>query len=244
MAVKTIQSVENALTVIEALAAAQPIGVSALARLVELDKNAVQRVLLTLGQAGWIRQAEGGEWLITSRALQVGTHYTSGLRDAARLHIEELQRITGETVLLFARDGLQMVVLDAIDSTQALRMTVPIGTVVPLTRSAAFDAFLADSDRAQLAPSSVSPTKRAMAHVRSAGFFVLDDLYPNAMAAGAPIFDEHDIPVGSLTVVGPRVRVDANMAHHFGELTAAAAAAIGTSLSGTRIPQPSRGTGS
>ena len=49
MAVKTIQSVENALLVMETLASVQPIGVSALARLVDLDKNAVQRILISLG---------------------------------------------------------------------------------------------------------------------------------------------------------------------------------------------------
>ncbi|CAB4858529.1 unannotated protein [freshwater metagenome] len=232
MAVKTIQSVENALTVVEALAVAQPIGVSALARLVGLDKNAVQRILLTLGQAGWIRQLDSGEWHITSRALQIGSRYTSGLRDAARTHLEQLQQQTGETVLLFARDGLQMVVLDAIDSAHALRMTVPIGTAVPITRAAAFDAFLTDTDRAELPPPPEPPTKRALAHVRSTGFFVLDDLYPNAVAAGAPVFDQHGTPVGSVTVVGPRARVDATAARHFGELAAATAQRIGAALAG------------
>jgi IclR family acetate operon transcriptional repressor len=205
MAVKTIQSVENALVVIEALAGAQPIGVSALARLVDLDKNAVQRILITLGQAGWIRQADGGEWSITSRALQIGTHYTSGLRDAARPHLEELQRRTGETVLLFARDGLNMVVVDAIDSSHALRMTVPVGTVVPIS-----------------------------ADLQANSFFVLDDLYPNAIAAGAPVLGEQRGLLASITVVGPRVRVSKATAHHFGELAAATSAAIAISL-GERV---------
>jgi IclR family acetate operon transcriptional repressor len=236
MAVKTIQSVENALLVMETLASVQPIGVSALARLVDLDKNAVQRILITLGHAGWIRQGDSGEWQITSRAFQIGTRYTAGLRDAARPHLEVLQHDTGETVLLMAREGLSMVVVDAIDSAHALRMTVPIGTVVPLSAAGAFDTFLSDADQEHLVnvqPMAGRPrtlSKRAIANVRAAGFYVLDDMYPSSMAAGAPVFSEHNAPIASVTVVGPRARVSKPMAHHFGELAAATAAAIGASL--------------
>ena len=236
MAVKTIRSVDNALTVMEGVASSQPIGVSALARLLDLDKNAVQRILLTLGQAGWIRQVDSGEWQITSRPLQIGTRYIPGLRDAARPHLEQLQRDSGETVLLFARDGLAMVVLDAIDSGHALRMTVPVGTAVPISRSGAFDSFLSDADRDLLAAGDAQAevTDRAsaqhLADVRSVGYFVLDDLYPNAIAAGAPVFNAHATPVACVTVVGPRARVDKTIAHRFGELSATTAAAISASI--------------
>src|SRR4051812_30912644 len=132
MPVKTIQSVQNALGVLEVLAALQPIGVSALARGADLDKAAVQRILLTLGDAGWIRQLDTGEWTITSKALQIGTHFTSGLRELAHPHLVQLQRDTDETVVLFAREADTMVILDSVDSSQVLRMTVPIGMVVPI----------------------------------------------------------------------------------------------------------------
>ena len=41
MAVKTLQTVENALAVLEVVAELQPIGVSALARHMNMDKNRV-----------------------------------------------------------------------------------------------------------------------------------------------------------------------------------------------------------
>ena len=236
MAVKTIRSVDNALTVMEGVATSQPIGVSALARLLDLDKNAVQRILLTLGQAGWIRQVDGGEWQITSRPLQIGTRYIPGLRDSARPHLEQLQRDSGETVLLFARDALSMVVLDAIDSGHALRMTVPVGTAVPITRSGAFDSFLSDADRELLAAADgqAHVTNRSsaqhLADVRSVGYFVLDDLYPNAIAAGSPVFNANGAPIACVTVVGPRARVDTTIANRFGALAAATASAISASI--------------
>ena len=44
MAVKTLQTVENALAVLEVVAELQPIGVSALARHMKMDKNTAQRI--------------------------------------------------------------------------------------------------------------------------------------------------------------------------------------------------------
>src|SRR3954464_4627776 len=171
MAVKTIQSVQNALTVLEALAAAQPAGVSALARTVDLDKAAVQRILLTLGDAGWIRQTDTGEWTITSKPLQIGTHFTAGLRELAHPHMVQLQRATDETVLLFAREANTMVVLDCVDSSQVLRMTVPIGMVVPIHQGAAIDSWLSDDERAGLPRLVPAPSAAALATVRANGYF-------------------------------------------------------------------------
>lgn len=226
MAVKTIQSVENALTVLEALATAQPIGVSALARLVDLDKNAVQRILLTLGQAGWARQGDDAEWSITSRSLRVGTHYTSGLREVAHPHLVRLQRETNETVVLFAREATTMVVLDSVDSSQALRMTVPIGMVVPLRQSAAFDAFLADDERSRLPATDGVPGPAALKAVRRDGFYVIDSVYPNAIAAGAPIYDPRGTPIATITIVGPKVRISRAQARNLGQRAATAAAVL------------------
>jgi len=236
MAVKTINSVDNALAVLESLAAAQPIGVSALARAVDLDKNAVQRILVTLGQTGWIRQLDSGEWVITSKALQVGTHFTSGLREVAHPHLVELQRDTRETVVLFAREGMTMVVLDSIESTQALRMTVPVGMVVPMRQTAAFDAFLAPDERSQLPPTPAGTASPASVEaVRRDGYFVIDELYENSIAAGAPISDGRGVPIATITIVGPRVRVTKAAARQFGLQAARTAATITAAVAPLRL---------
>ena len=56
MPVQSLQTVENAMVVLEKVAENQPIGVSALARLLDMDKNTAQRLLVTLGRQGWISQ--------------------------------------------------------------------------------------------------------------------------------------------------------------------------------------------
>ncbi len=232
MAVKTINSVTNALGVLEVLAGNQPVGVSALARLTELDKAAVQRILLTLGEAGWIHQLDTGEWNVTSKALQVGRHFTSDLRELAHPHLVQLQHDTDETVLLFAREDDTMVVIDSVDSSQVLRMTVPVGMVVPMRQSASIDAWLADAERRALPVADTIASAAALARVRDQGFFVIDEMYPNAVAAGAPIMDRLGRPVATITVVGPKARITKSAARTLGELAARAAALVTAASSG------------
>ena len=123
------------LTVFERTAALQPIGVSALARELGADKSAVQRDLMTLADAGWIRPAPGGQWELTPHILTLARppHSSDNLRQRARLALERLRSETGETAYLTVPDGDQFVVLDALESEHLLRMVQPVGMVVRLS---------------------------------------------------------------------------------------------------------------
>jgi len=228
MAVKPLQSVETTLRVLEAVSEHHPVGVSALARELDLDKNAVQRSLVTLGQQGWIRQLsdETGAWELTGKALSVGRRYAPGLEERSRPHLESLQDRTGETALLFSRDQSRMVLLDAVESTQALKLTVPIGTVVRLARVGGFDAFLTDAERSALPRGDHPVTEQAVAATRRAGFYVLDDVYPSSITIGAPIYDARERAIGSILVVAPRLRLARSERRRVGVLVRAAAAAV------------------
>jgi DNA-binding IclR family transcriptional regulator len=216
MAVKTIRSVENAFRVLELLAERQPVGVSALARELTMDKNAVQRVLVTLGHVGWIRQSgDDGAWVLTHRATRVAHRASRGLRDIARPHLDSLQHDTGETALLWQLEGDRLVAIDSADSAHPLRMTVPAGTEVPLSASHDLLTFVNRRDRDR-------------------SYYLVDDVYPNAVAVGAALLDEYGRTVGALTVVGPRIRLPRAELARIGGLVGPAAAAISASLAATR----------
>jgi IclR family acetate operon transcriptional repressor len=228
MPVKPLQSVNNALAVVEALSRAQPAGVTALARACDLDKMAVQRVLVTLERRGWARQPEGpgGPWELTSLPLQIAGTSSSALRDAARPHLEWLASESGETVLLFRREGARLVVIDGVDSHQALRMTVPIGTEAPLVRTGALDAFLSDEERDALSPGPVEVSDRQREATRAAGYYVVDGMYPHSAAVGAPLRDGSGRVIGTLLVVGPRERLPRSTFPALGALVRQAADAV------------------
>jgi IclR family acetate operon transcriptional repressor len=125
MAVKRLQSAARVLATFEALADNQPLGVGALARVLEDDKSAVQRALMTLAAAGWIRRAagDGTRWEVTTRVLGLAhtAQRRSGLRDRIRPTLEALRESTGETVILNVPENGQIVVLDVVESMRLVR---------------------------------------------------------------------------------------------------------------------------
>src|SRR4051794_27136704 len=104
MAVKRIQSAARVLTALEGIARHQPIGVSALARLLDDDKSAVQRAIMTLADEGWIRAAPGSpvKWELTAHIHAVAHmgHGSNNLRQRARPALRALRDEFDETVLL------------------------------------------------------------------------------------------------------------------------------------------------
>ncbi|MFI7103513.1 IclR family transcriptional regulator [Streptomyces sp. NPDC050161] len=144
-----MRSVLNALRVLEEVASRQPIGVGELARVLDMPKSSVQRALHTLNTAGWIRPARGEvtRWVVTTKALDVGRHASGDLdlRDAAVPAMEELRRCTEETIHLTVREGDKMVLIERLETSKPVRISMSLGHALPLHASANGKAVLANS---------------------------------------------------------------------------------------------------
>jgi len=223
------------LKVFERTAALQPIGVSALAREIGADKSAVQRDLMTLADAGWIRPAGtgAGQWELTPHVLTLARppHSSDSLRQRARLALERLRSDTGETAYLTIPDGDQFVVLDAQESRHMLRMVPPIGMIVRVHGSATARAilpYLAESEQARLLGAPVTPElRKEFAATRDRGYAVNDgDIEPSAVALASAILDREGTPVAALVLTGPAERLDPKRRAEIGERLRQEAAAL------------------
>jgi IclR family transcriptional regulator, acetate operon repressor len=231
VAVKTLQSVENAFRLLAALARSQPAGTSALARDLDLDKMAVQRILATLGANGWIRQVSepSSGWQLTARVVLVAQHYRSDLRERARPHLLRLHESTGETVVLFARDGLRMAAIDVIESTRPLRVSIPPGTEVNLTddTSASYLAFADPTERRRVWGRRRFPmTERQIHQAQRQGYYEIAGAYPGVIGLGAPIRGDGGALAAALVVIAPFARSTAAFRRETGALVAASAGAL------------------
>jgi IclR family acetate operon transcriptional repressor len=216
MAVKRLQSATRVLATFEALADNQPLGVGALARVLEDDKSAVQRALMTLAAAGWIRRAagDGTRWEVTTRVLGLAltAQRRSGLRDRIRPTLEALRESTGETVILNVPENGQIVVLDVVESMRLVRTAPTVGFVVPATSSAAGQAILAHLEDTEVARFVGGPPddrlRTRLAEVRKRGWGVnFGDETPGARAVGVAIMDGEHRPIASITVSAPADRL-------------------------------------
>lgn len=244
-----MQSVLNALRVLEAVAARQPAGVGELSRTLELPKSTVQRGLRTLHEAGWIRPA-GGEmtrWVLTTKALSVGRRATEelSLRDAAMPRMEELRALTEETIHLMVPEGDGVVLIERLQTAKSVRIVLPLGVKLPLYASANGKAVLANRPESVVeqviagglaahTPTTITDPERLRAELaatRRRGYAVNGGEWRSDIAAvAAAVLDEHGVPVGSLSISTPSTRMPARRRPEFGKLVREAAAALSADL--------------
>ncbi|MEW9854654.1 IclR family transcriptional regulator [Novosphingobium sp. M1R2S20] len=235
MAVKRSQSAGRMLQVFEAVAAQQPVGVSALARKLDADKSAVQRDLMTLADAGWIRTAPGqlGQWELTPRILTLAhtPHSQNELRLRVRPALEALRAETGETAYLTVPDGDQFVVIDALESPQALRLVTPVGLVIPARGSATVRALLPylcpEEQQVLLGGPPDAAALEQFAAVRKRGYALNDGaIVPEAIALASAVLGADERPIGAIVLTGPAERIAPERIPVLGSRLAAATRAL------------------
>jgi IclR family transcriptional regulator, KDG regulon repressor len=119
----------------EVVGRSEPAGLMELAAATGLDKSTASRLLALLCDRGLVardpatRRYEPGPSL-----LLLGTRVLDGsmLRATAHSHMQRLRDLSGETVTLQLRVGLQRVCIDGVESLQLVRRVIHIGEANPL----------------------------------------------------------------------------------------------------------------
>jgi len=221
MTVKRSQSAVRVLTVLEAIARHQPIGVSMLARELGADKSAAQRAIMTLADEGWIRPALGlpTRWQLTARLLAVAHLGLSrnDLRRRARSTLEDLRDKSGETVLLTVQEMQGFIVMDVVESRQMLRAVPHIGMAVPVRGSATGRAMLPymnEERRRQILGGPPDPVLLGeFSATRKRGFSVSKgEIVADSTTIAAPILEIDGQPSAAVAITAPSRRMPAT--HH------------------------------
>jgi IclR family acetate operon transcriptional repressor len=218
VSVKRLRSASRVLSILEAIAEHQPIGVGALARLLDDDKSAVQRALMTLADDGWIRQAPGEptRWELTTRihvVANMAQGYTD-LRDRARIGLDALRDETGESIILAVPDVGRLVVIDVLESRQLVRTAPYVGMVIPGATSAAGKAVLArmtpEARLAFLRGPVARELEADLETVLERGWALNDeDIVAGATSIGAAVTDSDGRPIAAIVISAPSVRLQA-----------------------------------
>lgn len=247
--VKALQNVLNTLRVLEEVAARQPVGVGELSRELGMPKSSVQRALVTLHEAGWIRPAAGEmtRWVMTTKALAVGGRAGGdlGLRDAAVPIMEDLRRRTEETIHLTIPEDDKMVLIERLETTKPLRISMALGHALPLHASANGKAVLAHSAPeiirrlfAQELPRYTESTitdpdelRAEFAKIRDQGFAVNHGEWRSDVGSvAAAVLDADGKPIASLSVNIPLTRLTTEFEAEFGAAVREAADRISARL--------------
>lgn len=254
-----VQSAGMAFAVLEQLAASpDPVGTSELARRLGETKARVHRHLSTLRALGLVQQDPASDryhlgW--KSYRLGVSLVENFGLRKLAHRHLLRLHRESGQTVALAIPAGADVAVVEAIQSTEDVAITIRSGSVIPALSSALGRAVLAFQPAAAQEAALAAPIKtrspdtplhpdrlaQVLETVRRRGYELASgERLAGIAAVAAPVFDDRNEVVGSVGVIGLAAAIREPIAPALLRQVREAAARISAELGSTRKLQTAR----
>jgi len=222
-----VGSLETAAAILQTLAAeSHEIGMVEVAKLLGLPRSTVHRFLDTLCWLGFVdRDPVTHKYKLGLKLFELGCAVTNqmGFGRLARMYLEELVAVTGETANLgVLAGGGEVIYVDKVDSPQVLRTGIHIGFKAPLHCTALGKAFLAFlpqpevdavlgqhlSKRTSKSITDPEALRRELLTIRQQGFAVDDEeLMTGIRCVAAPIFSRHGQVVAALSVSGPSTRL-------------------------------------
>lgn len=230
----SIQTVSNALRLLEAFSEEDDLGVSELSRLLGLHKNNVFRLLATLEERGYIEQISTSErYRLGVRCLELGRSFSSGrtLLSSARPILEELAGSTEESVHLGVLRGFEVVHLDAEVPRRLITSASRVGMRLPAHCTALGKVLLGcgDGDRLEKfdvkvvsiegldarTSQTIKDREKFIDELRSVtvqGYAVdLEECELGLLCVAAPVLDHTGQVVAALSVSAPAQRVDKDL---------------------------------
>ncbi len=217
---RTVEAVERAIAVLDALADARELGTNELARMTRVHPSSVSRLLATLESGGFVvRDADSGRYRLGLRLVELGQAALGGvdLRELARPHLRSLVQRTGETATLSVPGEDDAVTIDFVQSPQAVASIARIGR--PSVRHAtavgkvllAFGGGVIPRGRLRrYTDETITDPGALLSHldgVRAQGFAeAFGEREADLDAVAVPVFGHHGDLVAILGVQGPSSR--------------------------------------
>lgn len=245
----TTRSVDTALSIVEILAEDGALGLSEMARRLELSKATALRLLKTLEARGWVRQEPEPSlaWSLSQQFAWLGRQVSmdTSLREIALDSMNRLQLETTETVHLTAVQLDHLVLIERLDSPHELRAFFALGTQLPFHASASGLAYLSalpdvevegllrgvlerKTERTLTDPEVIGGAVR---EVRTRGYSLNNGgLVGDISSVGAPLVGADGRPVGALSVSGPTSRLTEERRMAVGPLVVGAAREVSRRL--------------
>lgn len=222
-----IRTVRNALRMLEVFHEETEMGVSDLARRLDLHKNNAFRLLATLELAGYIQQTPKTElYHLGPKCLELGHAFarSHALIDQARPILEELAATVGETIHLGMQSGTEVVHLDGVLPDQLVLTGLRTGKRMPAHCTAlgkvlvaGLDFDLTEQRVERLTPATlVDPAKLAdeLRAVALKGYATdLEEYAVGLRCVAAPVRDISARIVAGISISGPGFRMSEEMLH-------------------------------
>lgn len=202
----SIQSVENALDVLEALCEEEDdVRISRLSEKLKMNKTSVFRLLATFESRGYVeRKKESGRYRLGLSAYEIGQKLLSRmtLLKQARPVMERFARDCDEAVYVAVQRDNEILFLDSVDTSQQVKIVSLVGKRFPLETTAPGLVILEQQKVSQNKPeTSFSSQEPDIFAVETGG------LGDGITCLAAPLYGTGHELCGCLCLVGPDFRL-------------------------------------
>jgi IclR family acetate operon transcriptional repressor len=247
-----VQSLTRALSLLEALARSHDgLTLTELAQTVGLATSTAHRLLTTLQQARFVRfDPLSSVWQVGVQTFIVGNAFarTRDVTMMARPYLRRLMEESGETVNLYVAEEGEAICMAQVESRRMMRAIARPGGRVKMHCSGAGKAILAFLPERELGqtlerhglPRFTDKTlttpkalRAALEQARARGYAIDDEEHEVGLrCVGAPILDEHGLPLAGLSISGPTARIADHRLALIGALVAQTAKAVTAEVGG------------
>lgn len=238
----TIQSLDRALDVLDALAGASGMTLTELSTALDQSAATMYRVLATLEARQIVEmEPQSQTWHIGAMAFRLGSAFLrrSSVIERARPVMRELMEATGETSNLGIERGGDVMFVSQVETHESIRAFFPPGTTSPMHASGIGKALLSCFGEDQLSRflrvrtlqkftektlTSADTLREDLAQIRNRGWsFDDEEKAPGMRCVAAPVFGMQGEVLAGISVSGPTSRMPDARINEIGALVRGAA---------------------
>ncbi len=191
-------------------AASEPCALSELCSRTGLPRATAHRLAVGLELHGLLRRGSDGRWRPGPALSELAAAGGDPLLEAAAAVLPRLRDVTGESVQVYRRDGMQRVCVAASEPASGLRDTVPVGVRLPMTAGSGAKVLAAWAEpavqRAILADAVFS--ERVLVEVRRRGWAQsVAEREAGVASVSAPVRNGAGEVLAAVSVSGPVDRI-------------------------------------
>ncbi|TDC86864.1 IclR family transcriptional regulator [Saccharopolyspora aridisoli] len=186
--------------------AQEPCGLAELCSRTGLPRATAHRLAVGLETHRLLRRGSDGRWRPGAALAELAGGAVDPLLEAASTVLPKLRDVTGESVQLYRRDGMQRLCIATAEPPSGLRDTVPVGTALSMTAGSGAKVLASWADpatqRAVLAEAVFG--ERTLLEVRRRGWAQsVAEREAGVASVSAPVRDNQGAVVAAISVSGP-----------------------------------------
>jgi DNA-binding IclR family transcriptional regulator len=214
-----LRSVASALDVLDCFTTDDELGVTEIARRVDVAKSTAHRLLTTLASRGLVERVDEGRYRLGTHAIALGqlALERNRIRTQALPALHQLQRMTGATIHLAVWEGAEVMYLERLTTAASSHALSPVGRRLPSHCTSSGKVMAAFTPTLELARAtagfppmtsqSINTAGRyaaALQEVRRQGYATnVGEAVDGFSSVAAPVLDHSRTARAAISIVAP-----------------------------------------